>query len=119
MLELVFTSAKAGLIPGRSGFCSVAWTEGMPQNLVSLLENMSGYNALYMPNDPRSAKNPVSYSYQKVVYGKNELHILSRIAFAGLDYTGRTNKIAHHIIIEDETELMNLQHGPISAFLCE
>ena len=119
MLELVFTSAKAGLIPGRSGFCSVAWTEGMPQNLVSLLENMSGYNALYMPNDPKAELNPVCYSYQKVRYGQNELRILSRIAFAGLDYTGRTNKIAHHIIIEDDSELASLQHGPVSAFLCE
>ena len=119
MLELVFTSAKAGLIPGRSGFCSVAWTEGMPQNLVSLLENMSGYNALYMPNDPKAELNPVCYSYQKVRYGHNELRILSRIAFAGLDYTGRTNKIAHHIIIEDDSELASLQHGPVSAFLCE
>lgn len=119
MLELVFTSAKEGLIPGRSGFCSVAWTEGMPQNFVALLENMSGYNALYMPNDPKADLNPVCYSYQKVQYGQNELRILSRIAFAGLDYTGRTNKIAHHIIIEDESELANLQHGPVSAFLCE
>lgn len=119
MLELVFTSAKAGLIPGRSGFCSVAWTEGMPQNLVSLLENMSGYNALYMPNDPKAELNPVCCSYQKVRYGQNELRILSRIAFAGLDYTGRTNKIAHHIIIEDDSELASLQHGPVSAFLCE
>ena len=62
MLELVFTSAQAGLIPGRSGFCSVAWTEGMPKNLVTILENMSGYNILYLPNDSRAANNPVCRS---------------------------------------------------------
>ena len=119
MLELVFTSAKSGLIPGRSGFCSVAWTEGMPQNLVTLLENMSGYSVLYPPSDPRSADNPVVFSYQKVLYGQSELRILSRIAFAGLDHTGRSNKIAHHIILENDAEWITLQHGPVSAFLCE
>lgn len=119
MLELVFTSAKSGLIPGRSGFCSVAWTEGMPKNLISILENLSTYNILYPPNDPRSADNPVSYSYRKIRLGNRWMYVLSRIAFAGLDYTGRTNKIAHHIVIENDAELANLQYGPISACLCE
>ena len=119
MLELVFTSAQNGLIPGRSGFCSVAWTEGMPQNLIGILENLSAYNVLYPPNDPRSANNPVCCAYQKIRFGGRELYVMSRIAFAGLDYTGRTNKIAHHIVIENESELDNLQYGPISAFLCE
>ena len=117
MLELVLTSAKNGLIPGRSGFCSVAWTEGMPQNLVTLLENMSGYNALYAPNDPMAIHNPVCYSYQKVQFGRSVLRIVSRIAFAGLDYTGRSNKIAHHIILNDELEFKRMKHGPISLLL--
>lgn len=119
MLELVFTSAKSGLIPGRSGFCSVAWTEGMPKNLIGILENLSTYDILYPPNDPRSINNPVSYSYQKIRLGSRDLYVISRIAFAGLDYTGRTNKIAHHIVIENEAELAGLQYGPISACLCE
>ncbi len=119
MLELVFTSAQNGLIPGRSGFCSVAWTEGMPQNLIGILENLSAYNILYPPNDPRSAANPVCRAYQKIRLGGREFYVISRIAFAGLDYTGRTNKIAHHIVIENESELDNLQYGPISALLCE
>ncbi|MBE6378880.1 MAG: hypothetical protein E7051_08715 [Lentisphaerae bacterium] len=122
MYELVFTSAKAGLIPGRSGFCSVAWTNGMPQNLIALLENMSGYNALYAPDDPRAKDNPVCYSYQKVQIGRSQLRILSRIAFAGLDHTGRSNKIAHHIVLDekdDKTEIMRMKHGPVSVFLNE
>ena len=119
MLELVFTSAQAGLIPGRSGFCSVAWTEGMPKNLVTILENMSGYNILYLPNDARAANNPVCRSFQKIRYGSREFSVMSRIAFAGLDYTNRTNKIAHHIVFENESELDELQYGAISALLCD
>ncbi|MBQ9787679.1 MAG: hypothetical protein IJW33_05875 [Lentisphaeria bacterium] len=117
MLELIFTSAKAGLIPGRSGFCSVAWTEGMPQNLVTLLENMSGYNAVYAPDHPMADRNPVSYSYQKIQFGRSELRIVSRIAFAGLDHTGRSNKIAHHIVLNDENEFKCLKDGPVALFM--
>ncbi len=97
--ELIYTSAPQGLKAGSKGFCTVASTAGMAANLVSLLESLSGYRHLAEPGSSNSAQNPVVYSHLKVRLGGRSLQILSRIADAGLDYSGRSNKLAHHIVL--------------------
>ena len=104
MFELIHTSAPRGLIEGRSGYTPVAWTEGFPINLLPLIENLSAYDFVSSSPDA-AAKTPELYSYRKIKFGAGELRVVSRIAFAGLDYSGRVNKIAHHLIFTDAAEM--------------
>ncbi len=96
--ELIYTSAIQGLKQGTRGFCTVAASAGMPSPMMAMLESLSGYRHLYQPNTPDAINNPVIYSHLLVSMGGSSYHLLSRIADAGLDYSGRTNKIADHII---------------------
>ncbi len=100
MYELVYTSAPQGLKPGTSGFCVVAMSRNMHPLLVQHLERMSGYRHLNAPG----SSNPVGKSFACVSIQGKSYFILSRIADAGLDYSGRSNHIAHHIVIEATSE---------------
>ena len=113
--ELIYTSAPAGLKPGSQGFCTVACTSGMPQNVVKLLESISGYRHVFLPPDQNVAQNPVVCSHLLLNMGGVPWHILSRTADAGLDYTQRVNKISHHLVL-DKAELQ--EAGP-SAVLSQ
>ena len=100
--ELIYTSAPRGLLPGSSGFCTVARTAGMSPVLVGHLESRSGYRHLFPPQSEKAALNPVNWSHGTIRIGQMPTHILSRIADAGLDYTKRSNVIAHHLILSPE-----------------
>ncbi|MFN9752512.1 MAG: hypothetical protein ACK57U_14125, partial [Planctomycetota bacterium] len=102
--ELIFTSARRGLQLGKSGFCTVASTAGMAENVARLLESLSGYRHLFPPGPPEAAANPVNFSHLISRVGGKDLHIFSRVADAGLDYSGRSNKLAHHLAC-DSSEL--------------
>jgi hypothetical protein len=99
-LELFYTSAPKGLRPGSSGFCTVAATRGMPAALVERLEGLSGYRHLYPPLDAKADLNPVCHSHLVLTVQGKVYHVLSRIAPAGLDYSQRGNKLAHHLVLE-------------------
>jgi hypothetical protein len=75
-------------------------TEGIPPGLVDRLESLSGYRQAFPIHDPRARLNPVNYSHLIVPAGGRRFHVLSRIADAGQDYTGRSNKLAHHVALE-------------------
>jgi hypothetical protein len=98
--ELIFTSAPRGLRPGSQGFCTVAHTQGMPASLIQQLESLSGYRHLFLPPDPKAALNPVVFSHLVLTVAGRRCHVLSRICDAGLDYTQRTNKLAHHVVLD-------------------
>ena len=121
MHELVYTSAPKGLKPGSQGFCTVACSAGMPPNLMMRLESLSGYRPLVPPGQhaaggiPAGA-SPVVRSHLVVRVGGTDWHVLSRIADAGIDYTQRANKIAHHIAFEP-SELPPV--GPAALLACE
>lgn len=114
MFELIHTSAPKGLKEGSSGFCPVAWTIGMPANLIGPLEQLSGYKPIFQPNSPEAGRNPVSCSFMIAPVGGRKRELLSRIAYAGLDYSGRSNKIAHHILPEAEDRPAE---GPVAILL--
>ena len=97
--ELYYTSAPAGLRPGTFGFCTVAATRNLPEPLRERLESLSGYRAAYQPGDPQAVNNPVAFNHWIVSAGGQSYHVLSRVAFAGFDYSGRTNKFAHHLAL--------------------
>ena len=113
MLELIHTSVPQGLKENTSGFCSVAWTAGIPANLIPPLEQLSAYRALYPFGDFKYELNPVAIAYLRIRYGGNTLSILSRIASAGLDYSGRSNKIAHLILLE-KNEIAAPDFSPVA-----
>ncbi len=99
-LELIYTSALRGLKAGSRGFCTVACTQGMKQQIIDRLEALSGYRNLFGPGDPNVKLNPVAYSHLALSLTGRRCHVLSRIGDAGLDYTQCTNKFAHHIVLD-------------------
>ncbi len=103
-MELLYTSAARGLKPGSRGFCTVAMTQGMPPQLVERLESLSGYRQVFAPQDQQAALNPVVNSHLRISVAGRTFHVLSRISAAGLDYSGRNNKLAHHLVL-DPSEL--------------
>ena len=98
-LELIVTSAPRGLKPNASGFCTVAATAGMSRQVMMKLEALSGYEFHFNLSDAQAPLNPVDYAHTRVTIGGETSSVLSRIAFCGADYSGRTNKIAHHFIL--------------------
>jgi hypothetical protein len=97
--ELMYTSVPRGLRPGSSGFCTAAKTAGMSGALEEKLELLSGYRALYPAGHREESKNPIAYAHWRVTAGK-AYSILSRVCFAGLDYTRRPSKFAHHLVLD-------------------
>ncbi|MBO5760780.1 MAG: hypothetical protein J6S53_04475 [Lentisphaeria bacterium] len=114
MFELVYTSLPQGLLAGRSGFSTAALTEGFPGNLISPIENLSGYKTLFPPGHPDEKNNPVNYSCQHYRFGASLYIVLSRISFYGLSYTGRSNILAHHLLFTAE-ELLQIPGGPVAV----
>lgn len=102
--EILYTSAPKGLKHGSRGFCTVVSTAGMGANLAERLESMSGYRHAFPLNDPRVSQNPVNYCHVATRLAGKRLNVISRVADAGQDYTGRTNKLAHHIVIDDVSQ---------------
>ncbi|MEY3176405.1 MAG: hypothetical protein RLZZ436_4319, partial [Planctomycetota bacterium] len=98
--ELLYTSAPKGLKPGSHGFCTVSSTVGMAQTTAERLEALSGYRHAFALTDPRAALNPLNCSHLTLRLAGRHTHVLSRIANAGHDYTGRSNKLAHHLAFE-------------------
>ncbi len=100
--ELHYTSLPRGLKPGSRGFCTVAMTPQLPGPLFERLENLSGYQPVFPPHDPSAPLNPVHFSHVRFSLAGRPLSILSRVGPAGLDYSGRTNKYAHHVVLDGD-----------------
>ncbi len=92
--ELIYTSVPRGLRAGSQGFCTVATTANMPTGLIGPLENLSAYRHI------EAAVMPVNFSHVRMKVAGRNINVISRIGDAGADYTGRTNKIAHHIVVD-------------------
>eukprot|EP00913_Durusdinium_trenchii_P023372 g21950.t1 len=93
------TPGDRGLKQGSRGFCTVLSTDGMAGNLAERLESLSGYRHAFPMHDPNAHLNPVNYSHVAISVGGSAFHVLSRISDAGKDYTGRSNKLAHHVAL--------------------
>ena len=109
--ELIYTSAPRGLKPGATGYCTVAQTPDLPKDLAEQLEGISHYRHLRV-DDPNG--NPVAFAHSVLTTGYTVHHVLSRIADSGLDHSGRSNFLAHHVAF-DPDHLPDA--GP--AWLCE
>lgn len=107
--EIIYTSAPKGLRAGSHGFCTVVSTAGMAANMAERLESMSGYRHAFPLNDPKNALNPVNYAHVTTRMAGQKRHVVSRVSDAGQDYSGRTNKLAHHVALEN---VQSLTSGP-------
>jgi len=105
--ELISTSAPRCL-NGNAGFGIVAQTVGMAQNVSLAVNALSGYTHVAPPG---SGGNPIVYLHAIRRTGGMLRHIVSRIADCGNDYSGRSNRFAHHWIIEEE-DVRLLPGGP-------
>ncbi|MDG1325191.1 MAG: hypothetical protein P8P49_05435 [Opitutales bacterium] len=94
--QLIFTSTPQGLEPGRTGYCTVARHKDLRHRLVRELERLSVYDF-----GQQVGGNRVEISiFRKITLGSEEFYVLSKICDAGLDYTNRTNYLAHHLILD-------------------
>ena len=98
-LELIVTSTPKGLKPNSSGFCTVAATTGMSRQIMMKLEALSGYEFRFGLSSPDASRNPTNYAHSQMTVTGENICALSQVAFCGADYSGRTNKIAHHFVL--------------------
>ena len=96
--QLIYTSAPRGLVAGRSGYCTVARSATMRDALALRLEQLSYYQHLSLSG---GRERPIFACRVLDIRGAR-FHVLSRIQDAGLDFTGRTNFIAHHLAVAPE-----------------
>ncbi|MBE6358627.1 MAG: hypothetical protein E7057_05200 [Lentisphaerae bacterium] len=113
--ELLYTSVPRGITPGSSGFCTAGCTRNIDSRLKVLLESLSYYKNCYPHYSAEAVLNPVSFVHLTCNTANQHTHILSRIAFYGVDYTGRSNKLAHHIVLNDH-ETHPVSGGPSALF---
>jgi len=100
--ELIYTSVPKGLAAGRSGFCTAAYTEGIPKPLILTCESLSSYRHLFPPGDRQEALNPVLFAHAIVTRMDKPFSVVSRVSAYGADYSGRTNMLAHHLVLSPE-----------------
>ena len=96
--QLIYTSAPRGVIAGRSGHCTVARSATMRDALMLQLEKLSYYQHLSLSG---GQERPI-YCCRILDLRGSRYHVLTRIQDAGLDFTGRTNFIAHHLVFAPE-----------------
>ena len=106
--QLIYTSAPRGVVAGRSGHCTVARSSAMREALMLQLEKMSYYQHLSLSG---GQERPISSCRVLDIRG-SRYHVLTRIQDAGLDFTGRTNFLAHHLVFAPE-EVRQLASPPV------
>jgi len=106
--QLIYTSAPRGVIAGRSGHCTVARSAAMRDALMLQLEKLSYYQHLSLAG---GQERPI-YCCRILDLRGSRYHVLTRIQDAGLDFTGRTNFIAHHLVFAPE-EIRQFASPPI------
>ena len=111
--QMVYTSVRSGLVAGRSGFCTAARHREIKESLVARLEDFS---TQYDRGIAAGGTLPVVYQHRIVAIRDQRHHILMRLGDAGNDYTGRTNHIAHCLVVEP-SEIARLSISPAEAIL--
>ena len=118
-VELFYTSSPRGLRPHTSGFCTVAMTKGFPAPFIPRLEALSGYKPPL--EGAELSECPVAYSHWIVDAAGIDRHVLSAVRATAPDHTGRSNKLAHHVVVRTN-EMVSAgpawligQHGVIES----
>ena len=100
--QLIFTSAPRTLKAGQSGFGTVAQSADFREALAQRLEQLSGYHRVSAAAAGSATHQPVISSYRVLDLRGTRYHVVSRMQDAGLDFTNRTNHLAHHLVFAPE-----------------
>ncbi len=107
--QLVYTSAPRGLVSGQSGFCTVGRSADLREALAQRLERISSYHFLdaatasaRLHDAAAAQRNPIISAYRTLDLRGSKYHVLSRLQPSGLDFTARTNHLAHHLVFQPE-----------------
>lgn len=95
--KLIYTSAPRLLQAGRSGFGTVARHREIPPLVAETAEKSSQFSRQTGLDSSR-----VIFAYRLARSSAGTFHLLTRIADAGTDYSGRTNHLAEHLILSDQ-----------------
>lgn len=95
--KLIYTSAPRLLQAGRSGFGTVARHREIPPLVAETAEKSSQFSRQTGLDSAR-----VIFAYRLARSSAGTFHLLTRIADAGTDYSGRTNHLAEHLILSDQ-----------------
>ena len=98
--QLIYTSAPRGLLSGQSGFCTVARSRDLREALVQRLEQISSYHYLRVAEAATANRNPTVCAFRILDLRGSKYHVLTRILPCGLDFTARTNHLAHHLVFQ-------------------
>jgi hypothetical protein len=102
--QLIFTSSQRTLTPGQSGFGTVARSLDLREALIQRLEQLSYYDPAIpaapagLPGATSSRPTPAVFAHRLLDLRGTTYHLLSRIVVAPLDFTHRTNHLAHHLV---------------------
>jgi hypothetical protein len=92
--QLIYSSAPRLLDAGLTGFGTVARHRAIPPLVVKAVERISQFARL-----PGYPADRIIFSHRVLTVGGARFHVLSRLRDAGSDYSGRTNHIAHHLVV--------------------
>ncbi|HEU0039232.1 MAG TPA: hypothetical protein VFR76_08155, partial [Verrucomicrobiae bacterium] len=98
--QLIYTSALRTLVPGQSGYGTVARSTDLREALIQRLEQLSYYQHIAGLGASTTVQSHVVSAYRILDFRGSRYHVLSRIQDAGLDFTSRTNHLAHHLVFE-------------------
>ncbi|MDC0220086.1 hypothetical protein OAL58_08925, partial [Verrucomicrobia bacterium] len=107
----IFTSAQFGIKAGSTGYCTVAHTAGMPEDLITGLEQISRYDHPAGSDPSLGGVNPVIFRFQFLTVNTGTYFVMSRLSDAGADYSGRTNYLAQHLALTS-TDVSAMQQVP-------
>jgi len=114
--QMVYTSVRSGLVAGRSGFCTAARHKELKESLVARLEDFSAQYDRGLAGGAGEAPLPVIYQHRIITIREDRYHVLMRLGDAGNDYSGRTNHIAHSLVLEP-AEVEGLRLNPAEVIL--
>jgi len=100
--QLIYTSAPRGLLSGQSGFCTVARSADLREALVQRLEQISSYHYLRVAEAATANRNPAISAFRLLDLRGAKYYVLTRIQPCGLDFTARTNHLAHHLVFQPD-----------------
>ncbi|MEO2031095.1 MAG: hypothetical protein ABGZ35_03315 [Planctomycetaceae bacterium] len=102
VFEQVYTSASALLDRAHGDLGIVCETVGFPREIQPDLDHLNSYQPIETLSGEFSEKHPPAYTI--AARGpQGEFYVISRTVFAGADHTGRTNPLAHHMVVPTES----------------
>jgi hypothetical protein len=94
--EFVHTSVEKG-VRGDSGFAVAVLTRGIPASLEPMLAELSAYD---FDRTRAVGADRVDWAHRILSTQGRSYTVLSRTAPCGNDWSGRPNRIAHHVVVE-------------------